>query len=177
MLASALRPRPPRPGGRAYRSVLWRYLWAAPTSVLGLGVVALTWPRLRIVHGVLEASGPRVAATFDLVAPGRSIAAMTLGHVVLGRCLDALDETRAHERVHVAQCERWGPLFVPAYLAASAHAWWRGADPYVDNVFEQEAFGAIVAMRPGANGRLNGEPMRSTIAPLDPPERPRALGV
>jgi hypothetical protein len=53
-----------------------------------------------------------------------------------------LDETRAHERVHVAQCERWGPLFVPAYLAAGAWAWARGRHPYFDNPFEREAFAA-----------------------------------
>ena len=44
---------------------------------------------------------------------------MTLGHVVLGRSAAALAETRAHERVHVTQCERWGPFFVPAYAASS----------------------------------------------------------
>jgi hypothetical protein len=32
---------------------------------------------------------------------------MTLGHVVIARDQDLLDLTRAHERVHVRQCERW----------------------------------------------------------------------
>jgi hypothetical protein len=59
---------------------------------------------------------------------------------VLARDEAALDETRAHERVHVAQCERWGLLFVPAYLGASALAWLRGGDAYFDNVFEREAW-------------------------------------
>jgi hypothetical protein len=44
---------------------------------------------------------------------------MTLDHVVIARDRDSLESTRDHERVHVRQCEVWGPLFVPAYLAAS----------------------------------------------------------
>ena len=51
---------------------------------------------------------------------------MTLGHVVLGLDRDALEWSRDHERVHVRQCERWGPLFLPAYLLASAYLWFRG---------------------------------------------------
>jgi tetratricopeptide (TPR) repeat protein len=47
---------------------------------------------------------------------------------------------REHERVHVRQYERWGPLFIPLYLAAAAIAWWKGLDPYRDNPFEREAF-------------------------------------
>ena len=38
---------------------------------------------------------------------------------------------RAHERVHVRQCETWGPLFVPAYLTASLWAVWRGRNFYL----------------------------------------------
>ena len=66
---------------------------------------------------------------------------MTLGHVVLGRSLGALDDTRAHERVHVRQCERWGPLFLPAYGLASLAAALRGRNAYLDNRFEREAYG------------------------------------
>jgi hypothetical protein len=66
---------------------------------------------------------------------------MTLGHVVIGRNQDALNGTRAHERVHVRQCERWGPFFIPAYLTMSAVTWFRGRRAYEDNPFEREAFG------------------------------------
>jgi hypothetical protein len=41
--------------------------------------------------------------------------------------------------VHVRQYEHWGPLFVPAYLAASLWALLRGRDPYYHNWFEMEA--------------------------------------
>ena len=74
---------------------------------------------------------------------------MTLGHVVLGRSAAALAETRAHERVHVTQCERWGPFFLPAYAASSLAAWARGGHPYWDNAFERRAFDLI--------GRLIGD--------------------
>jgi hypothetical protein len=67
-------------------------------------------------------------------------AAMTLGHVVWGRDETCLEASRAHEHVHVAQYERWGPLFIPLYLSASLVAWLRGRDPYFDNPFEHEAF-------------------------------------
>jgi hypothetical protein len=65
--------------------------------------------------------------------------ALTLGHVIVGRGQASLTRLAAHERVHVRQYERWGPLFLPAYGCASLWAWARGADPYRDNRFEREA--------------------------------------
>ena len=120
-----------------------RYVWAAPTSALGLLALpfALAGGRVRLIDGVLELSGPVVGFLLRLAPIRGGAAAMTLGHVVLGRDDECLCTTRAHERVHVRQCERWGPLFVPAYLAASAWAVLRGGDPYRDNRFEREAFG------------------------------------
>lgn len=116
------------------------YTWAAPTSLLGLAAIAMTAPSLGVVAGVLEAHGPGVSRLLDLLSPRMSVLAMTLGHVVIGRDQAALDGTRAHERVHVRQAERWGPLFVPAYLMASAIAWARGGDAYADNAFERDAW-------------------------------------
>ncbi len=66
---------------------------------------------------------------------------MTLGHVVLGRIPSALDVCRDHELVHVRQYERWGPLFLPAYLIASLIALLQGKRAYMDNFFEREAYG------------------------------------
>ena len=133
------------------------YLWAAPTSLPGLLLLVCTGARAAWRDGVLEAHGRGIAWWFDLVAPGRGILAMTLGHVVLARDEAALDETRAHERVHVAQCERWGVCFVPAYLAASAVAWLRGGDAYYDNVFEQEAW-RVAPIRAAAPAVLDACP-------------------
>jgi hypothetical protein len=65
---------------------------------------------------------------------------MTFGHVVFGQSQAALDATRDHEHVHVRQYERWGIVFVPAYLAASAYLLVRGRDAYRENPFEIEAY-------------------------------------
>lgn len=122
-----------------------RYLWASPTTLVGLAFVltALRRGRVRVVGGVIEASGPLVRWALTHLVPLRGGAtAITLGHVVLGRDAQALAHTRAHERVHVSQYERWGPLFVPAYVAASAWAAMRGGHFYDDNVFEREAMAA-----------------------------------
>lgn len=119
------------------------YVWAFPTTFLGLLFVpeSLFTGQVRAVDGVLEVHG-RLVRFFlrhcTLFDGGAS--AMTLGHVVLGRDRHLLEKTRAHERVHVRQCERWGPLFIPAYLLAAFVLWLRGLHAYEDNPFEREAF-------------------------------------
>lgn len=121
------------------------YAWAAPATALGLVASLAAWPRgrLSVVNGVLEAHGPLLAwALRKLIPMGGGACAITLGHVVLGRDQVSLDDTRAHERVHVGQYERWGPFFLPAYLAASGWQLARGGHPYFDNPFEREAFGS-----------------------------------
>jgi hypothetical protein len=107
-----------------------------------LGAFGLaTGGRLQRRGRVLEFYGGAVTWLLERM-PGTDCgaAAMTLGHVVLGRTAAALDVTRQHELVHVRQYERWGPLFVPAYLLCSAIIWSRGGDAYRDNPFEREAF-------------------------------------
>ena len=120
-----------------------RIIWAAPVSAVGLLVIIVAaWRvQLQIVEGALEAHGPALAWLLGRATPiGAS--AMTLGHVIIARDQHALDLTRAHERVHVRQCELWGPLFVPAYLIASMIAVMRGRHFYFGNAFEIEAFNA-----------------------------------
>jgi hypothetical protein len=68
---------------------------------------------------------------------------MTLGHVILDGGEHCLGRSRDHEHVHVRQYERWGPFFLPAYVAASAIVWYRGQHPDLDNHFEREAFGTV----------------------------------
>ena len=75
----------------------------------------------------------------------------------------ALDVSRSHERVHVAQYERWGLVFPLAYAASSLQALLRGQNAYRGNRFEKEAnrlakpaqrpsraLGRVSAARPGA---------------------------
>lgn len=126
-------------------SAVTRYVWAAPTTALGFAVVVVGLWRIqvRVVNGVLEAHGPILAwmlSHLTLVRGGAS--ALTLGHIVIARDAWSLESTRHHERVHVRQCEMWGPLFLPAYLAASLAAVLRGRDFYFDNSFEIAAFSA-----------------------------------
>jgi hypothetical protein len=103
-------------------------------------IPALWRGHANVVDGVLEVHGPLLAwlLSHATLLP-HGAAAMTLGHVVIARDHASLEATRAHERVHVRQCETWGPLFVPAYLAASAWATLRGRHFYFDNRFEAGA--------------------------------------
>ena len=122
-----------------------KYLWAFPTTSLGLLLVLpnlLTGGRSQWVDGVLELHGGMVNWMLTRLVPlPGGASAMTLGHVVIGRDLGCLDQTRAHERVHVKQVERWGVFFLPAYLLCSVWLLLRRRDAYRDNPFEREAFG------------------------------------
>jgi hypothetical protein len=128
---------------------VWRfiiYLWVFPTTVWGLILAAIVWlsgGQLHVVDGVLEVCGGAtdfcLRRIVGLILRGGA-SAMTLGHVVLARDSDLLLITRAHERVHVRQSERWGPFFIPAYVLCSLWAWITGRRPYKDNFFERQAF-------------------------------------
>jgi hypothetical protein len=120
------------------------YLWTLPTTAVGLLFVPaalVSGGGMQVVDGVLEVHGGLVTTFLRRCTPLRGGAsAMTLGHVVIGRSKDLLDFTRSHERVHVRQAERWGPLFIPAYLLMSAVVFLRGGRAYEDNPFEREAY-------------------------------------
>lgn len=123
---------------------LLAYLWASPNSIAGLLVVPpalASGGRVRLVEGVVEVHGPAVRWLLTRVVPLEGgAAALTLGHVVLGCDEHCLAVSRAHERVHVRQYERWGPLFIPAYFGSSLAARLRGRCAYRDNRFEREAY-------------------------------------
>ena len=129
------------------------YLWALPTTAVGLLAFALASIQGRVAYqvvaGVLEVHGGLISWLLThatLLRGGAS--AMTLGHVVLGRDETLLELTRDHERVHVRQCERWGPLFLPAYGLASLLVLLRGGRAYEDNPFEREAYGTTAVSSP-----------------------------
>lgn len=117
------------------------YLWAGPwtlVAALAVPLVALTGGRVRVVRGVVELHGGFLRPLLGRLPPG-AVAAITIGHAVLGTDQAALDRTREHERVHVAQFERWGLFFPVAYALASVDAWGAGRHYYRDNHFEIEA--------------------------------------
>jgi hypothetical protein len=126
------------------------YLWASPTTLLGLLLAGLSLAsrgRVARVAGTIEVYGGWGSRLLERLMPLGGADALTLGHVVLGQCAGSLERHREHESVHVRQCERWGPLFVPAYACASLWAWARGGDPYLDNPFEREAAERVLAGR------------------------------
>jgi len=146
----------PRANGAGVVERVCAYGWALPTTALGLILVAVglaTGARASIVDGVIEAHGGVLDPVLRYAVPLRGGAsAMTLGHVVVARDPHALARTRAHERAHVRQTERWGPLFVPAYIVASVVVAMRGGHYYRDNRFEREA----VAVASHAHGHERG---------------------
>lgn len=126
---------------RAFRvRLVWLLVrfWASPYSLAGLSLGLILRGKLQVIDGVVEIHGPAVAAFLRRLPP-RAIA-LTMGHTVLGATPWALDMTRSHERVHVRQFERWGPLMGPAYLLSSVYMVCRGRNYYRDNPFEAEAF-------------------------------------
>jgi len=119
-----------------------RYLWAAPYSAVGLalGVVALLCgASVRVRSGALEFGGGRIWGVLTRCPRPVSFCAITFGHVILGVDHATLDTVRPHEQVHIRQYERWGLLFIPAYLLSSLAQLVRRRDPYRDNFFEREA--------------------------------------
>ena len=110
--------------GRAGRAVA--RVWAAPVSIVGAAdrAVRRRLGRERARRGRRARGGrraPRPLLTRGI--PWFPISAITLGHVVLARrSARASTTAAAHERIHVAQYERWGILFPLLYLAASLGA-------------------------------------------------------
>ncbi len=118
-------------------------LWASPYTLIGLllgGIGLCKGGRVQVRRGVIEFYGGGVKWLLQQFFFGEGAMAFTLGHTVLGQSRAALDITREHERVHVRQYERWGPLMGPAYLGCSLALWIMGRRPYRDNPFERQAF-------------------------------------
>ena len=109
-----------------------RYIWASPTTLIGL-VVAFALLRrghIAVVDGVVEAHGPLLERALVSFTPLAGPAdAMTLGHVVLGRNALVLEMTRAHERVHVRQYDA-GARSSARILLIHLYAAARGRHPY-----------------------------------------------
>src|SRR5262249_54527621 len=125
-------------GGASPLQRLIRYTWASPTTMVGLvaGALALfSGGKVQLRQGALEFHGGFARWMADL----GGFAAMTLGHVIIGRDSYSLDFCRDHEQAHVRQVELWGIAFIPAYLLASLLAHARGEHYYRDNWFERDA--------------------------------------
>jgi len=121
---------------------LMKRLWAAPCSAIGLvlGTVPLalggsaTW-----ADGVLEITYRDRSTGCGRFARRLPFRGIVFGHVILAVTREELHFIRAHERVHVDQYERWGPLFFLAYGASSLWQLMQGRKAYWDNAFEVQA--------------------------------------
>jgi len=136
-----------------------RYVWASPVTLLGVLIALVSrgsGGTLQRAEGVLEVAGGWPARVLRRGFPfSGAVAALTLGHVLVGESLNALAHTRTHERVHVRQFERWGVLLLVLYPLAGLVAWIRGGNPYHDNPFEREARTTELAARsPAEHSRM-----------------------
>lgn len=126
---------------RRIAMALAHYLWAAPCTVLGLGLtvpILLLGAMGRVVDGVIEIAPPPGLCASPLLR-ALPFNAITFGHVVYGASALELDRLRAHEHAHVRQYEQWGILFLLAYPASSLWQLLRGRRAYADNWFEVQA--------------------------------------
>ena len=118
-----------------------------PASLLGAMlacIAALAGATWRWHSGVVEVTLSPEGAPVTGWARRLPFSAITFGHVVLAITEKDQTDLRSHERVHVAQYERWGGFFLLAYPAESLLQLLNGRRPYLDNRFE-------VAAREGAS--------------------------
>ena len=125
---------------------LWGYVWAAPNSLVGLLGGLTTRSRPVRWRGVLlfEDTDGGLARFLRW----RGFAAITLGHVIVAN-RPLSDGLLAHELEHVAQAERWGPLYYPAYLLGSVLGYRR-------NPFERAARRAATVIQTALEERSRG---------------------
>lgn len=119
-----------------------KLLWAAPCSAIGLVLALIPLAlggRAAVNQGALEVTYRSDLASCGPVARTLPFRAIVFGHVILAVTADELACIGAHERVHIAQYERWGPLFFVAYGLSSLWQLLRGRSPYWHNRFEVEA--------------------------------------
>ena len=123
-------------------TIAFKYIWASPASAIGVFAAcfaSLVGAEIKSVAGVLEVSlAPRGTLLCKAVVC-LPFAAITFGHIVIARSAQEQAALRQHERVHVAQYELWGPIFLVAYPLESLFQLLSGRHPYQDNRFEVAA--------------------------------------
>ena len=89
--------------------------------------------------GALEVTWCDRLASCGELASRLPVRGIVFGHVILAVTDEDLGTIGPHERVHVAQYERWGPLFLLLYAASSLWQLINGRNPYWHNHFEVQA--------------------------------------
>ena len=133
-------------GAHVHALTGWRgivkMLWAAPCSAIGVllaGTVLLAGGRAKWSSGALEVTYRETETSCGRLARKLPFRGIVFGHVILAVTRSELSSIGAHERIHVQQYERWGPLFFFAYGASSCWQLVRGRSAYWDNHFEVQA--------------------------------------
>ncbi len=120
-------------------ATIFKYIWASPASAVGVCATLLAGvvgAKVKRVGGVMEVSLlPRSPVLCKAVAC-LPFSAITFGHIVIACSAQEQVALRMHERVHVAQYELWGALFLLAYPLESLFQLLSGRRPYQDNRFE-----------------------------------------
>jgi hypothetical protein len=117
-------------------------LWASPCSAVGLVLACiplLAGGSARWSSGALEVTYRESQAACGKLARKLPFRGIVFGHVILAVTREELRTIGPHERVHVQQYGRWGPLFFFAYGASSLWQLMRGRSAYWDNHFEIQA--------------------------------------
>lgn len=119
-----------------------KLLWASPCSAVGIVLACiplLAGGRAKWSSGALEVTYRESQAGCGKLARKLPFRGIVFGHVILAVTREELRIISPHERVHVQQYGRWGPLFFFAYGASSIWQLIRGRSAYWDNHFEIQA--------------------------------------
>jgi len=119
-----------------------KMLWALPCSAVGIAFSAvplLAGGRATWSSGALEVTYRERQASCGRIARWLPFRGIVFGHVILAVTAEELAAIGDHERIHVQQYERWGPLFFVAYGLSSVWQLIRGRGMYWDNHFEVQA--------------------------------------
>ena len=119
-----------------------RLMWASPCSAVGVvlaGIPLLAGGQARWSSGALEVTYRETEESCGRLARMLPFRGIVFGHVILAVTRSELLSIGPHERIHVQQYERWGPLFFFAYGASSVWQFLQGRSVYRDNYFEVQA--------------------------------------
>ncbi len=119
-----------------------KFLWASPCSAIGIvlaGIALALGGRAKWSAGALEVTYRHSLASCGNLAGRLPFRGIVFGHVILAVTGEELRTIGPHERVHVEQYERWGPLFFLAYGASSLWQLINGRSAYWHNYFEVQA--------------------------------------
>jgi hypothetical protein len=125
-----------------HRLDVLKLLWAAPCYAVGIvlaSVLLVLGGKAKWSSGALEVTYRDRCASCGKLAGKLPFRGIVFGHVILAVTDEELRAIGPHERVHVEQYGRWGPLFFLAYGASSLWQIVKDRNPYWFNHFEVQA--------------------------------------